>query len=180
MATRKNPATVYEGKFIRVDSRDGWEYATRKNLRGIVGIIAVTDAGELVLIEQYRPPLNANVIEIPAGLAGDVKGSEGEALATAARRELLEETGYVARKMTRVAAGTSSAGICDEVITLFVAAGLRRAGDGHGDETEQISTHLVPLDKVQAWLKRQQRRGKQVDLKVYAALYWARRNMLDA
>src|SRR5436190_21784999 len=87
---------LYEGKFRRYVRRGGWEYVARRNVTGIVGIIAVTDDGKLVLVEQFRPPVGKNVIEIPAGLAGDVAGSEHEALAEAARRELLEETGYEA------------------------------------------------------------------------------------
>jgi ADP-ribose pyrophosphatase len=173
MAKSNKPTTVYDGKFIRMVSRGGWEYATRPKISGIVGIIAVTDAGELILIEQHRPPLNATVIEIPAGLAGDVAGSEREPLVEAAKRELLEETGYRAKRMKQVAAGASSAGITDEIITLFLAVGLKKIEEAKGDGDEQITTRLVPLDKVEGWLKRQQRAGKQVDLKVYAALHFA-------
>lgn len=170
----KKPTVVYNGKFIRMVDRDGWEYASRKNLSGIVGIIGITDRKELLLIEQFRPPLNRSVIEIPAGLAGDLKGSENEVLSRAARRELLEETGYVCKSLKQVAVGSSSAGICDEIITLFLATGLTFTGTAHGDGSEDIATHLVPLEKVDAWLKRQRRRGKEVDLKVYAALHWAK------
>jgi ADP-ribose pyrophosphatase len=173
--TNSKPITVYDGKFVRMVSRNGWEYASRKNLSGIVGIIAVTDENELILIEQFRPPIGKVVIEIPAGLAGDARGSEDEALAKAARRELLEETGYTARGMKKVAFGVPSAGICDEVITIFLATGLKKTADAHGDGSEQITTRLVPVDKVESWIKRQQKAGKQVDLKVYAALYWASR-----
>jgi ADP-ribose pyrophosphatase len=172
MAGKKLKA-VYDGKFIRVIDRNGWEYASRKNLSGIVGIIGVTERNELLLIEQFRPPINKPVIEIPAGLAGDLKGSRNEGLAKAARRELLEETGYICKTLRQVAAGTASAGICDEIITLFVATGLTHIGTAHGDGTEHITTHLIPLDKVEAWLRKQRRNGKEVDLKVYAALHWA-------
>jgi len=172
MASKK-PKVVYDGKFVRMLSNNGWEYASRKNLSGIVGIIAVTDKKELLLIEQFRPPVGKIVIEIPAGLAGDIKGSEDEALVKAARRELLEETGYTARTFKRVASGVPSAGICDEVITLFFARGLKFTGESHGDGSEQITTHLVPVAKVEAWINKQRKAGKEVDLKVYSALYWA-------
>src|SRR5580704_13589060 len=88
--------TLFEGKHIRMVARGDWEYAERKNVTGIVAIIAVTAEGKLLLVEQYRPPLGKTVIELPAGLAGDIAGQEGEAMVTAARRELLEETGYEA------------------------------------------------------------------------------------
>jgi ADP-ribose pyrophosphatase len=171
---KTRPQVKYDGKFVRMVSRGGWEYASRKNLSGIVGIVGVTDAGELLLIEQYRPPLGKVVIEIPAGLAGDIEGSENEPLAVAARRELLEETGYRARRLKQIATGASSAGITDELITLFLATGLQKVQENHGDSTEQITTRLVPVEKVEAWLKRQVKAGKAVDLKVYAALYWAK------
>jgi ADP-ribose pyrophosphatase len=115
------------------------------------------------------------VIEIPAGLAGDVAGSEHEALAEAARRELLEETGYSPREMVEVAQGTSSAGICDEVITLFVARGLvRRQRELHGDGSEKIMLHEIPVEEVESWAKQRVAEGAMVDLKVYAGLQFVR------
>jgi hypothetical protein len=103
--------TLYDGKFIRLVRQHNWEFVQRKNVSGIVGIVAVTDDRRLVLVEQFRPPVGKPVIELPAGLAGDVAGSETEELADAARRELLEETGLRGEEMTRLCAGTASAGL---------------------------------------------------------------------
>src|SRR5205085_12602765 len=97
MADAPQPTVLYDGKHIQLVRRDRWEYARRKNLTGIVAIVAVTGDGKLILVEQYRPPVGARGIELPAGLAGDAAGEESEALAAAARRELLQETGYGAR-----------------------------------------------------------------------------------
>lgn len=171
----RKPTVVYAGRFIQLCTSGTWEYAHRPKITGIVGIVAVTDENELILIRQFRPPLGCDVIEIPAGLAGDVAGSEKEPLSAAAKRELLEETGYSARSMKPLTFGTSSAGLTDEVIHLFLATGLKKTGDGHGDGSEQIETLLIPLEKVENWLKRQQKQGAQVDLKVFAALFFARR-----
>jgi ADP-ribose pyrophosphatase len=173
MAAEANEPTLWEGKYLRVTRRDKWEYVTRQGTSGVVGIVAVTDGGKLVLVEQYRPPVGRNVIEIPAGLAGDVAGSEHEPLADAAARELLEETGYAAREMTYLCEGVSSAGLTDELITLFRAVGLTKQGDGAGDGSEQITLHEIPLADVEPWLAEQVAAGKTVDLKVYAALRWA-------
>ncbi len=161
-----------EGKHLRFVARAGWEYAERKKVSGIVGIVALTEDGKLLLVEQFRPPLQKRVIELPAGLAGDVAGSENEALAEAAKRELLEETGYSAREMERLAEGPASAGICDEVLTLFRAKGIQRVTKGGGDGSEDIIVHEVPLPEVPTWLAQRQKEGLAVDLKVYAGLYF--------
>jgi ADP-ribose pyrophosphatase len=167
-----NQPTLWEGKYLRVTARDKWEYVTRRGTSGVVGIVAMTDDRRLVLVEQFRPPVNRNVIEIPAGLAGDVKGSEHEKLADAAARELLEETGYAASEIVYLCEGVSSAGLTDELITLFRATGLTKQGKGLGDETEDITLHEIPVAEVESWIARQVRQGKMVDLKVYAALRW--------
>ena len=167
------PEIVRKGKFIDLVKRGSWEYVTRPDVSGIVGILAITDDRKLVLVEQFRPPVNRRVIEIPAGLAGDDAASAGENLAAAAARELEEETGYRAARVEMVASGVSSAGLTDEIITLFRATGLVRVGDGGGDEHENITVHEVPLDEVKVWLEQRVREGLLVDLKIYGALYFA-------
>ena len=113
------------------------------------------------------------MIEIPAGLAGDLAGQENEDLAVAARRELFEETGYEADEMILVGEGVSSAGLCNEVMSLYKAMGLKKTGEGAGDGSEQITVHEIPLDSVRAWLDEQRAGGKLVDLKIYSALCFA-------
>ena len=150
---------ITSGKYVNLSTRNNWEFVERKNISGIVAIVAVTDAGNLVLVEQYRPPMDRNVIELPAGLAGDLQGQETEALELAARRELLEETGYSAREMERLFEGASSAGITDETVTLFRARGLTKTGAGEGDGSEQLIHHEVPLNEIVGWLESAIRRG---------------------
>lgn len=174
MKESDQPQIVAEGKHIRLMKRGSWEYAARKNISGIVGILAVTDEGKILLVEQPRPPLGKNVIEIPAGLAGDVVGHETEELAQAARRELLEETGYEATEMEWISEGAVSAGITDEIIALFRATGLTKKTTAIGDGSEQITLHEVPLEKVHGWLDEQRGAGKVIDLKVYSGLYFAK------
>src|SRR5688500_9103751 len=103
MAKKTTPTVVYNGKFIQMKSRDGWAHARGTKPTGVVAVVAGADAGELVMGELSRPQVNQVVIEIPAGLAGDTKGSKSEALLTAAKRELLEDTGYTARSWKQVA-----------------------------------------------------------------------------
>jgi ADP-ribose pyrophosphatase len=171
MATdEKNPRVCWEGRHLRVVTRGGWEFVQRPGVTGIVGIVAVTDEGRLVLTEQYRPPVNRRVIELPAGLVGDVAGQQDESLLAAARRELMEETGYEAAGLERLCHGTASAGISNEEITLFLATGLRKVGQGGGDPGEDITVHEAPVAALLPWLRRREAAGILVDLKVYAAL----------
>ena len=71
-----------------------WEYADRVGSTGAVVIAGVTGHGSLILTEQFRIPVNQRVIELPAGIAGDIPGHEEEELAIAARRELLDATEF--------------------------------------------------------------------------------------
>jgi ADP-ribose pyrophosphatase len=161
----------YKGRYLDMLERDGWEYASRCNASGVVVLIAVTDAREILLVEQYRKPIEASVIELPAGLVGDLADPD-ESLLDAARRELEEETGYAAEKLEILMACPSFAGMSDEVITFVLATELRRVGPGGGDESEEIEVTAVALDRADAWLAAQAARGKPIDPKVFTALYW--------
>lgn len=159
-----------EGRFLKLMDRGGWEFAARRNVSGIVTIAAEYE-GRILLVEQYRPPLRRQVIEMPAGLAGDQTGSEEESLETAARRELLEETGFEASRWEEMFAGPLSAGMTTEIVTFFRATDLRRVSDGGGDGTETITVHEIPLEGAFDWLAGQSDSGKLVDPKVYLGLY---------
>lgn len=161
----------YRGRYLSLLERDGWEFATRSNASGVVVIIPVTESGEVVLVEQYRKPVAASVIELPAGLVGDLADPD-EPILAAARRELVEETGYAAGKLEILMACPSSAGMSDEIITFVLATELERIGPGGGDSSEEIEVIAVPLVQVDAWLARQQAAGKPMDPKIFAALYW--------
>ena len=162
---------LFEGHFLRVKKNDRWEYVERCKTIGIVAILAITDNRELILVEQFRVPVNKRVIEIPAGLAGDIEGKENEVLAEAAKRELLEETGYEAQRMECLIEGPSSAGLSTEVVTFFRAHALRKVAQGGGDESENIQVHRVPLVELKTWIETRRREGCLVDYKVFAALY---------
>ena len=88
----------WQGRFVRACTRGKWEFATRNTKRPAVGIVALTADDKVVLVEQSRPVVNEALIELPAGLAGDIVGAKQEPLLEAAKRELLEETGYAASR----------------------------------------------------------------------------------
>jgi ADP-ribose pyrophosphatase len=166
---------IAEGQHVRLVSRDGWEYADRPKVSGIVIIVAVTKENKVLLVEQHRPPVGGPVVELPAGLAGDVAGQEEEALEEAARRELLEETGYRAESFTKLFEGPPSAGVSSEVLTFFRAEGLTKVTDGGGDESEDIQIHEVPLDQITQWLLgRAETEGVQIDPKIFAGLFFVK------
>jgi ADP-ribose pyrophosphatase len=160
-----------EGRFLRFVDEGGWEYVVRPNASGVVVIVAITPEGRLILVEQHRPAVHARVVELPAGLAGDSAAPDGEAMETAAHRELIEETGYAADEMVRLAEGPVAVGVASEVVTFFHARGLRRVGPGGGDATESITVHEIPLADLRAWLAQKQQQGALVDPKLFAGLY---------
>ena len=158
---------VWEGRFIAAKRRGKWEYVART--RGITAaVILAIHEGQVILVEQYRVPLGRNCLELPAGLIGDE--SEGEAVETAAIRELEEETGYRARAMVDLGMFYSSPGMVSEGFTLLRAEGLMRVGDGGGVEGEDILVHHVPLAQVPDFVAAKRAEGCAVDVKMLVLL----------
>jgi len=164
---------IAEGRYIRLLVQDNWEYVERLDISGIVAIVAVTNKAELIFVEQYRPPVKGRVIEMPAGLAGDLPESRGESLEKAATRELLEETGYAVEKLERLFDGPPSPGLASEVVTWFMGREARKVGPGGGDETEDIDVFAIPIAEAFSWLEAKQAEGKMIDPKVFVGLYYA-------
>ncbi len=164
-----------QGRHLRLVDEGGWEMVERMGINGIVVLVATTAKGELVLVEQYRHPVAGRVIELPAGLAGDLPGAESEELLVAAKRELLEETGYDSIDWAVLTVGPISPGLSNEVVTFFRAREAVQIEAGGGDEREEIEVHVVPLARAGAWLEARRQAGTQVDPKVYAGLYFAER-----
>ncbi len=164
--------TLHTGKFLALVREGHWEYADRTNATGAAIIVAVTDEQKLLLVEQYRIPVHARTIELPAGIIGDEPGTDNEDHAEAARRELEEETGYRAEHTEPLMRGPASSGLTSETVTLFLATRLRRVSAGGGVAHEEITVHEVPLNEVHAWLDAKAKAGVLIDPKVYAGLYF--------
>jgi len=168
--------TLFEGDFLRLQRRTWahghWEYVERANAKGVAVIVPITDDDEIVLVEQHRPPLQANVIELPAGLVADKNCHSDERIIDAARRELLEETGYTAQQLTLVFQGPPSPGMTNEIVHFYLARGLLRQAAGGGDATESIQIHRVPLCQATAWIAGMAAQGVRVDPKVFIGLWF--------
>ena len=164
--------TLCNGKWLRLKRRGRWEFAERVNAGGGVIVVAVTDEDKLLLVEQYRAAVETRTIEMPAGLVGDLAHSADEHAVEAARRELLEETGYEAGRFEFLMAGPSSSGMSNEIMAFVRAYDLVRVHAGGGDDTEDIVVHEVPRSDAPRWLLQKIREGFSVDPKMFAGLYF--------
>ncbi len=162
--------TQWQGRFIAAKTRGRWEYVSRA--RGIKAavILAITDADEVVLVEQFRIPLGRPCIELPAGLIGDDDGGEGEDAATAAMRELEEETGYRAGRMEDLGEYYSSPGMVSEAFTLFRALDLVRVGPGGGVEGEGITVLHVKRSRIADFIAAKRAAGCAIDTRMLMLL----------
>lgn len=189
MKTRKLPRDVevlcrgIHLEFVRAPN--GWEYVQHQSSLAGVLILAVTDDGRLLLVEQIRPPLRGTVIELPAGLIDEREEPE-----SAARRELEEETGYQCDSIKEVCKGSTSPGLTNDQNIVCVASGLRRIDESRPDErfadgsrkhlqirglpseNEELVVWEVPLTSVVKWLFRRRLDGTILDLRIFAGLFF--------
>ncbi|WP_066097725.1 NUDIX hydrolase [Xanthomonas massiliensis] len=164
------PRVVWEGKYQRMLVRGTWEYTERTNPGSVAAIIiAVTPEDRIVFVEQFRIPLQARTIEMPAGLVGDIHA--GESIEQSAIRELEEETGWTAEHAEVLVVGPVSSGASRERAAMVRVTGLRKVGPGGGDASEDITVHEIPRAQAPAWLMEMGRRGYQLDPKLWAGLW---------
>lgn len=133
--------------------------------RGASGILPVQD-GYVYLVEQYRYPIGAATLEIPAG-----KREPGQTPLACARAELKQETGLQAKSLKEILVFHPCNAFSDEVQHLYVATGLSR-GKTHLDEDEFINVKKIPLKKAYAMIKS----GKITDAKTILSLQWYKLN----
>jgi ADP-ribose pyrophosphatase len=166
--TRVESALVYEGGFIRVHKDsvmlpDGAvtsrEYITHP---GAVAVLAMLDSGNLVMERQYRYAPQREFIELPAG-----KIDHGEDILICAKRELLEETGYVAKEWIHLTTAWPCIGYADERMEYFLARGLVHHGS-QLDDGEFLEVFELSLPEAIEWI----RLGKINESKTIVGLFW--------
>ncbi len=140
--------TVFEGHIIQVELDEialpNGRPAQREVVRhpGGVCVLALDQDGQVTLVRQYRYPMGEHIIELPAG-----KLDPGEEPSVAARRELEEETGLRAGKLTYLGYLLASPGFCDERLHMFLAQELEQL-DSHPDEDEFLDVFTMPYSEL--------------------------------
>ncbi len=176
--------TVFEGRFFRIvekviDSGKGesraWETVERTNVHGsgAVVIIALTRDGELIFEKNWRAPIESSIIQFPAGLT-DV---EAESEEDAARRELLEETGYAATELIPVFLSPLCAALTSTRAMHFFAPGVEFVGKTGSQDIEGIEVLKVPADKADEFMLNLPE-GVALDLRVPGILWILRKKGL--
>ena len=167
---RISGAAVYSGKFFKVYKDavrlpDGSQ-SEREYIRhpGAVLIVPLLPDGRVLLERQFRYPLAREFIEVPAG-----KREPGEDPLATAKRELLEETGYIAAGWNRIGVIHNAIGYSDENIEMFVATGLEKR-EAKLDAWEFLEIFDVKLEEAFAMI----RDGRITDAKTVSALLWVK------
>lgn len=171
--TQIDSTLSYDGNFLKVrkdnarmpdGSVNSREYITHP---GAVAILALLDNGKLIMERQYRYAPQREFIEISAG-----KIDHGEDILVTAQRELLEETGYVAREWIHLTTAWPCIGYADERLEYFLARGLSHQG-GQLDEGEFLEVFELSMDDAIDWV----RQGKINDSKTIVGLFWLEKTL---
>ena len=157
------PEVMWAGKFVRAMQRGKWEYASRANDINAVVILAESE-GKVILIDQPRVGPDCRCVELPAGLVGD--DDPNATPETTAIKELEEETGYTAERVERLGEFYASPGMLSESFTLVRAHGIRKIGEGGGDDNEDINVHLVARADIPNFLEQKRAEGFGIDVKL--------------
>jgi ADP-ribose pyrophosphatase len=166
--TQLDSSLSYDGDFLKVrkdsarmpdGSVSSREYITHP---GAVAILALLDNGKLIMERQFRYAPRQEFIEIPAG-----KIDKGEDILLTAQRELLEETGYVAKEWTHLTTAWPCIGYADEKLEYFLARGLTHQGS-QLDEGEFLEVFELSMEDAIGWV----RLVKNNDSKTIVGLFW--------
>ena len=148
---------IFSGRIIHVQVDEvqlpNGKTSTREIVKhpGAVAILPITDDGKIVMVEQYRKPMDKVLVEVPAG-----KLEKGEEPAYTAERELEEETGYECQSLEWLISFYTSPGFADEIVHLYVAKGLTKKENAASlDEDEFVNVLEVTLEEAIELVKEQ-------------------------
>ena len=157
------PELMWAGKYVRALKRGKWEYASRANdIRAVV--ILAEHEGKVILVDQPRVAPDCRCLEIPAGLVGDE--DPNATIESTAIKELEEETGFTAERVERLGEFYSSPGMLSEGFTLVRAHGVRKIGEGGGDENEDINVHVVARGEIPNFIEQKRAEGFGIDVRL--------------
>lgn len=167
---------IFDGKIIsvRVDTvemPDG-KLATREIVDhpGGVGVVAVTDNDEIIMVKQFRKPIERSIYEVPAG-----KLDNGEEHLKCGIRELEEETGYKADDYTYLGAMYPTPGFANEITHLYLATGLYK-GEMHLDQDEYLDVEFIKIDQVKEMIMTNEISDAKTVFGVFKALELLKKN----
>lgn len=166
---------IFDGRVIKVKKDKVLLPNGKEGIRelvvhpGAVGIIPITNDGKLIVVEQYRKPLERSLVEIPAG-----KMEPGEEPEVTAIRELEEETGFGSQSFTYLQTIATSPGFANEVIHLYIAKDLYKIEQPAAlDEDEFVELMEVSLEEAEQMIID----GRIFDAKTVIAVMWMRQNL---
>jgi ADP-ribose pyrophosphatase len=160
--------TIFEGKVVKLQLDEvrlpNGKTATRELVKhpGAVAVLALTDNDKMIVVEQYRKPLERSIVEIPAG-----KLERGEEPLECAGRELQEETGFTAKQINHLCSFYTSPGFADEILHLYIAEGLTE-GEANPDQDEFLDYQAISLDEAYEMIQSGEIRDAKTIMAVYA------------
>jgi ADP-ribose pyrophosphatase len=168
--------TIFEGKVIKLQVDEvrlpNGKTAKREIVKhsGAVAILPLTNDNKMIVVEQYRKPLERSIVEIPAG-----KLEPGENPDDCAHRELQEETGFTAKQINHLCSFYTSPGFADEILHLYIAEGLME-GEASPDQDEFIEYRAISLEEAYEMIRTGEIRDAKTIMAVYA---WHNRVLSD-
>ncbi|MCF0130229.1 MAG: NUDIX hydrolase [Pseudobutyrivibrio sp.] len=136
-----NILDIYEDTMLLPNGEiEKWDFVSHR--MGAACVVAVMDDGKIILVRQYRPAIERETLELPAGK----RDSQTEDTVVCAKRELEEETGYTCNNIELLIRLNTTVAFCDEFIDVYLATGLKKIGEQHLDDAEDIVVIAYDID----------------------------------
>ena len=170
----KSSTQIYKGRLINlhvdeiVNENGTIGYREVMVHPGGAAVVAVKDDGKILLVTQFRYPIQATIFELPAG-----KIDKSEDPAVCAARELEEETGYKSDNIVKLGEIVSTPGFCDERLHLYLARNLKTGSKNHEEGEYGMLTYEFTLEEIEDKI----RKGEIIDAKTICGIYLAKNKL---